>query len=619
MFKVLKAENFLSFEKLEYTLQEGITSIEGFNLDDNNSEGSGKSAILNAICWVLYAKIPKDAAVDEVIKEGKKSCRVEILLDNGIEIIRSRKPNDLYMLKDKVEFRGKDMKETQEKIEEMLGLSLTTFLQSIYFAQNYPKKFVTSNEVEKAKILSEIQDLTVFDKARKKAQLLLKSENLNALLARKDIERDEEMLNHLKEQIDCYAESQKLFESDKKDKISELKDEINECREELEESEELLKSVKKIKFNEKAIKIEDCMEAIIVQETKLSEAIDNKDKIKGQELDLKSYIKRWLAKVDKASDKIESLKNPKNKECPMCKTVLEKLDKNHFAEEIAILNEEIEELLDQSDKYKEELEELVVPNVEEMEEQLKELDLDRKALHQEDRKLRKQKEDYTNSKRDITRLQKELSELETEILDTKKSEFKSPIDIVELSNRFKLRQKSAKKNKTTESKAEIKSEQLETLKHGFKEVKQFVFRSILNELTRKSNRYLADLFEQAVTIQFTNESEGGDISKILVNVTIDGIDRPLGLYSGGQFRRIQLAVDLALSDIVSSRGTKSVNLIILDEYFKDLSEPSMEKAIGLLSSLGKNVIMIEHNSIIKQLATNVFKVELQDGTSREVN
>ena len=73
MFNKIEASNLFSWEKLEYDVSKGISQIVGFNYDDNTSEGSGKSSIPNILCWVLYGKIPKEAKIDDVIREGAKS------------------------------------------------------------------------------------------------------------------------------------------------------------------------------------------------------------------------------------------------------------------------------------------------------------------------------------------------------------------------------------------------------------------------------------------------------------------------------------------------------------------------------------------------------------------
>ena len=129
----------------------------------------------------------------------------------------------------------------------------------------------------------------------------------------------------------------------------------------------------------------------------------------------------------------------------------------------------------------------------------------------------------------------------------------------------------------------------------------------------KSNKYVEQLFEVPIQIRFKNED-----MKISSEVLIDGDLRSISLLSGGQFKRVCLAVDLALSDIVTSRKGLGLNLAIFDEPFQNLSETSMVKCIDLLKSLNKPTIIIEHNSIAKTVVDNVFEVEFRNKISREV-
>jgi DNA repair exonuclease SbcCD ATPase subunit len=158
----------------------------------------------------------------------------------------------------------------------------------------------------------------------------------------------------------------------------------------------------------------------------------------------------------------------------------------------------------------------------------------------------------------------------------------------------------------------------EYLKDGFKQIKSYVFQSLLSELNRSTNRYLNELFEVPASIIFDNISDDGEISKIKTTVMLDGNERSLGLLSGGQFRRVQLAVDFALSDIVAQRSKNPINVKILDEAFKDLSEPSMERIVGVLQKMSGCTILIEHNSIIKNIVNRIYKVELKDGISTHI-
>ena len=155
---------------------------------------------------------------------------------------------------------------------------------------------------------------------------------------------------------------------------------------------------------------------------------------------------------------------------------------------------------------------------------------------------------------------------------------------------------------------------LESLKDGYKEVKSYTFNSVLNELTFKANNYLCQLYETPVELKFTNNN-----MKIELDLTINGHTRGYGLFSGGQQRRINLSVDLALSEIIANRsGSKCVNVRFLDEYFKDLDENSMQKCLRLLEKLGGSTVLIEHNSVFKSIVDNTVNVELSNETSKMV-
>ena len=200
MLSKITAQNFLSWKDLSFNVTKGATLVDGWNEDDGRSEGSGKSAILNAVSWAIYGKLPKEANVDDVIKDGESSCSVVLEFDNGDAIVRSRKPNDLFILKAGATIKGKDARETQSFIEEYVGCNFETFCQSVYFAQNYDKKFLTSNQADKGKILSSIQNLQIFDKARKETMDLLKLENEKITTLKNQVQVEQNNFNNMRSQ-----------------------------------------------------------------------------------------------------------------------------------------------------------------------------------------------------------------------------------------------------------------------------------------------------------------------------------------------------------------------------------------------------------------------------------
>jgi DNA repair exonuclease SbcCD ATPase subunit len=346
--------NFLSWSELEFDINSGISLIDGWNYDDNTAEGSGKSAIFNAVSWCLFGKLPKDTKIDDIIKDGETSCQVVLIFDNDkYRVIRSRKPNDLYIVNVETQqkIKGKDAKETQTLIEEFVGLSFESFCQSIYFAQNYDKKFITSNNEEKGKILSEIQDLNIFDKARKNTLELIKLEESTHATLTKNLELKRNEVEYTKQ----------LIISEERNYQLQL-DNIANRRIYLES-----------KKNEATLKTDALLESMRIKEKELSNKlslIDNmnvdilrsdKDNLLAElsKLELaRSSIETNKRSLDKKKREIENILNSiklistkkarleeyaknDNKKCPTCGSDVNNFDPITHQQEVDLLDKEL--------------------------------------------------------------------------------------------------------------------------------------------------------------------------------------------------------------------------------------------------------------------------------------
>jgi exonuclease SbcC len=629
MIKSISAINFQSWKSLSFEFESGVTLIDGFNYDDETSEGSGKSAILNAMCWGLYGKLPKDAKIDEVIKEGEKSCQVIVVLED-VSIYRSRKPNELKIVRHENNevIKGKDAKETQNMIEKLIGLSFDTFCQTIYFAQNYPKRFVTSTQEERGKILSEIQDLNVFDKARKEVMNLIKLEESNLKDIRHKLEiqsihytnksRDiESIVQQHNNAIDRKNQQIQMVES----KIQQKQVNIDEAKKELVVLQENIKSnnISNLEQDkEELVKLANINRLNIA---KLESALENVSDTKRANNNLKSEVvdyDRRIAKIVEQIHKLQDFIKDPSEECPTCGTALGDADTSHAEHELTTCFANLEKL----DKEKEEIaarikddSQIDAPGiVAELTKQQEKLNKINETLSEID--LRKTK--YNNNVNalnyknnlietftyDITQLQQDLELIKNQPL----GDLQDKIQILKDECEHILKEMGSI-NKLVKEK-ETRIIRLGHLKSGFKEVKSYTFNSVLNELTVKTNQYLTELFDMPLKLQFTNDN-----MKIQLDIKTGQISRGFGMFSGGQQRRIGLAIDLALSDIVTSRTGTKVDLLILDEPFQNLSESSMVKCINLLTKISKKLVIIEHNTIAKSIVNNTFTVELKDGTS----
>ena len=90
----VRARDFLSWAEFDRELGKGVTLIRGFNYDDGTEEGCGKSAVPNIMSWCIFGEIPKEALVDDVIRESCKGCETEIYLEefSVFQIPQSKRP-----------------------------------------------------------------------------------------------------------------------------------------------------------------------------------------------------------------------------------------------------------------------------------------------------------------------------------------------------------------------------------------------------------------------------------------------------------------------------------------------------------------------------------------------
>lgn len=146
-FKKIILRNFMSFGNqhteidLSYT---GSTLVNGENLDTGSANGSGKTSIINAICYALYNK-PLDAiSLQRLINttNATKNTLMEVRIvfmkgDDEIEIYRCRGEATNIEIK----INGEDVtldsvSENDKLVEEIVGISYDLFTKVVIFSNN---------------------------------------------------------------------------------------------------------------------------------------------------------------------------------------------------------------------------------------------------------------------------------------------------------------------------------------------------------------------------------------------------------------------------------------------------------------------------------------------------
>jgi len=124
--------NFGSFPHLKLTFNKGLTLVNG-------PTGSGKSTLCDVVPWILFGATSKNGGVDDIRPWTFTADTIGTLRFKSqneiVTVVRTRgKQNDLYYFTDgnPIKVRGSNLKDTQKKLNEVLGLTSNTYLLGSY-------------------------------------------------------------------------------------------------------------------------------------------------------------------------------------------------------------------------------------------------------------------------------------------------------------------------------------------------------------------------------------------------------------------------------------------------------------------------------------------------------
>jgi DNA repair protein SbcC/Rad50 len=146
--------------------------------------GSGKSSILEAIVYALYAAATWTKQPGELISDGKRTMTVELTfeVDGRVWIVRRSMsrggypaPIHLLTADDDPSVRFDSAAGVDQEIERLLGLSVDAFCSAVILPQGRFEKLLTSTMAERTRILKGIFRLERLDEARELCRTLVDS------------------------------------------------------------------------------------------------------------------------------------------------------------------------------------------------------------------------------------------------------------------------------------------------------------------------------------------------------------------------------------------------------------------------------------------------------------
>ena len=501
----ISIQNFYSFKnaKINFNNYSGLTVIKGKNKDTGGSNGSGKSALVEALYFGLTGKTIRKSTEDSLVNnQAKKHCVVELFLTHNneeVKIIRQKKPTKLEFFIGKDNRTKETVGATQTEIESFLNINHKVLLASMFFGQSNDVNFLECTADDKRTIIRNFLDLEDTFKMRDKIR-----------------SKKSSFYQSMKEKDAIIAETTKNIA-----KLEKKVKEVAKAKEEYTQYDEGILSLS--------------LEHILDEEKKEFE--------RGQQIAaLKKEVDTLLEKIEVWRDDPDSANS-----CPACgQWILPRPDPTHTKRET---DKDAALIL----KYSKEL---------------KSLEEDKSTLLITSREFSKVLE-YKELCRDQTNYSDLIKEFFTSIEEAQaeKDTFKTWYEIM----RF--------------------------WEKAFSEqgVIKYVIRNILQYFNERCNFYLSYLTNSKYSIEFNEEL----VEKIETNKRVI---QYISL-SGGEKRKLNLAVMLGLKDLLLLTDNSHVDLLFFDEVAENIDEDGVEGLHQLLQEIKKTktIFVITHNKHLKTL------------------
>ena len=567
IFKSVRWKNLLStgnyWIDIDLT-KSSNTIIVGIN-------GSGKSTMLDAMCFALFNKpfrnVPKKQLSNTI---NVRNCLAEIeFTTNGksYKVKRGIKPS-LFEIYCNNELLNQDaaIKDYQEHLERfILKLNYKSFTQIVVLGSASFTPFMQLKSADRKSIIENLLDIQIFSTMNN----ILKEKQSNNKTLTRDNKHDKDILDQKYKIKKSYIEEQK---QNNEDKVKEYETEISTN----------IRIVEELTSN-----IANCNTAVTSLQEFVQKKIDVDNKIKTI-TKLESQIENNLTKYKKDKTFFEE-----NDDCPTCRQSIEE----HFKTgQISTLTNKISECSN---------------GLHDIEKKIIEEQKKLNSIIEKQSEIQKYQLWIATNTSTITETNKYVKKLNSLIDDIKQKTNLSDDEEEELKAiKEEIGKLDTKLDELLDEKAyyDVASNLLKDSGVKTKIIKQYL--PIINKLV---NKYLAQL-DFFVNFNLDENFEETIKSRFRDDFVYDS-------FSQGEKQRIDMALMLTWRAIAKLKNSSNTNLLVLDETFdSSLDSEGTEELMKILKDLEHcNLFVISHKGdILQDKFDNVIKFEKVKNFSKVV-